>query len=295
MNWIEFPPLNALRAFLTLYQTGTMALAGAALNVSHAAVSQQVKALESHLGLTLLDRTGRRVEFTPQGVQLAQVLEQSFGAIEAKIGDLTRQEDDRPLQISATSSFASNWLLPRLTDFRMRHPEVNLMINPTAEIQKLEPGGIDAALRYCDGNQPDLEAHLIVASPIVVVAAPELVGDGPVTRETLNRMPWVQELGTNEATDYLASQGVGQDARVGLTSLPGNMVIEAARTGQAAAVVARAIVLPEINSGRLRVLHQDTQGKGYYLVTRPGPQRDALRVFSRWIRRQGKAFSEIGE
>jgi LysR family glycine cleavage system transcriptional activator len=295
MDWMRFPPLNALRAFLALYQTGTMALAGEALNVSHAAVSQQIKTLESHLGLPLLDRSGRRVQFTPQGLGLARALEQGFGQIEAAITEMTRQEEDRPLRISATSSFASNWLLPRLADFRIHHPNVDLMINPTAEIQTLEPGGIDAALRYCDGHQPGLETDLIVPSPIVVVAAPELIGAGPVTPDTLNRMPWVQELGTNEATDYLAAHGVGPEARAGITSLPGNMVIEAARTGQAAAVVARAIVLPEINSGRLRVLHQDKQGKGYYLVTRPGPKRAALRVFARWIRRQAKTFSQIDE
>lgn len=287
--------MNALRAFLALYQTGTMAQAGAALNVSHAAVSQQVRTLETHLGLPLLDRSGRRVQFTPQGLQLVQVLDRTFDEIETTINDLTKQEDERPLQISATSSFASNWLLPRLADFRMRHPEISLMINPTAELQALEPGGIDAALRYCDGNQPGLEAHLIVASPIVVVAAPELVGDGPVSAQTLHRMSWVQELGTNEASDFLDSQGVGKEARAGITSLPGNMVIEAARSGQSAAVVARAIVLPEIKSGRLRVLHQDKQGKGYYLVTRPGGQREALRKFSRWIRQQAKTFAEIDE
>ncbi len=208
---------------------------------------------------------------------------------------MTQQEEGRPLHITATSSFASNWLLPRLADFRMKHPEVNLMINPTADIQTLGPGGIEAALRYCDGNQPGLETHVIVPSPVVVVAAPELVGEGPVTPETLNRMPWVQELGTNEATDFLESQGAGRDARVGITSLPGNMVIEAARAGQAAAVVARAIVAPEIEAGHLRVLHQDRLGKGYFLVTRPVPHRAALQAFWRWIRRQGKAFTEIGE
>lgn len=288
MNWMDFPPLNALRAFLALYKTGTMAGAGAVLNVSHAAVSQQVKALETHMGIALLDRSARRVQFTPPGLRLAQTLERGFGEIAATIADLTQQEDDRPLQISATSSFASNWLLPRLADFRMRHPQINLMITPTAEVQKLEPGGIDAALRYCDGNQPGLECHLIVASPVVVVAAPALVGDGPVTAGTLGSMPWVQELGTNEATDFLQSRGIEWHARGGITSLPGNMVIEAARSGQAAAVVALAIMQPDVDAGRVRVLHQDHQHKGYYLVTRPGPHRAALRAFSAWIRRQVK-------
>ena len=66
MDWRSLPPLSALRAFAALAETGSFTRAGAALNVSHAAVSQQVRALEERLGVPLLPRDGRRGALTPR-------------------------------------------------------------------------------------------------------------------------------------------------------------------------------------------------------------------------------------
>ena len=69
--WQDMPPLAALRAFSAFAQTGSVVQAGAALNVSHAAISQQLRGLERHMGLALLDRTGRAMALTDDGVRLA--------------------------------------------------------------------------------------------------------------------------------------------------------------------------------------------------------------------------------
>jgi LysR family glycine cleavage system transcriptional activator len=60
MDWTALPSLNALKAFAALAETGSYTRAGAALNVSHAAVIQQVKALEERLGVSLAVRAGAR-------------------------------------------------------------------------------------------------------------------------------------------------------------------------------------------------------------------------------------------
>jgi LysR family glycine cleavage system transcriptional activator len=67
MDWRTLPPLTALRAFAALAQTGSASEAGTALNVSHAAISQQIKALEAHMGLGLVRREGRGLALTPEG------------------------------------------------------------------------------------------------------------------------------------------------------------------------------------------------------------------------------------
>ena len=61
MSWSDLPSLNSLRAFATVAETGSFTQAGTTLNVSHAAVSQQVKALEARLGMTLVTREGRGI------------------------------------------------------------------------------------------------------------------------------------------------------------------------------------------------------------------------------------------
>ena len=81
MDWAALPPLTALRAFAAYADTGSMTEAGARLNVSHAAVSQQIKALEDHLGLSLLDRARGGGALTPEGRVLAETAQEGFSAI----------------------------------------------------------------------------------------------------------------------------------------------------------------------------------------------------------------------
>ncbi|WP_323779916.1 LysR family transcriptional regulator [Thalassovita sp.] len=287
MNLRNLPPLHALRAFSAFHQAGSMAAAGTMLNVSHAAISQQIKALEAHLGLHLLDRKPRIPVLTDDGVQLAAVLDRCFGEIARMVDSLVDADADRPIQISTTPAFASGWLMPRLSDFRQKHPEVSLMIDPTAEVKQLEPGGIDVALRYGSGDWPGHDATLLVESPIVVVASPDLVPkQGQLCPSELEKLHWLQELGTHESTDWLREQGVEKRPASGMTTLPGNLIMEEARAGRGAAVLARAFVEPDIEAGRLRVLFQDERKKGYFLVIRPGLQRPHLSAFTKWLKSQ---------
>ncbi|MAE90230.1 MAG: LysR family transcriptional regulator [Pelagibaca sp.] len=287
MDWSALPPLSALRAFAAYADCGSVAEAGGALNVSHAAISQQIRNLEAHMGVPLLDRHGRRMRLSAEGERLAEALLEGFGTMLQTTQELTGRDADRPLEISATPGFAAVWLMPRLPLFRSRHPEISLTIDPSAALRTLEPGGLDVAIRYGNGDWPGLESTLLVLSPIVVVAATDLVGECEIASPAdLRPFPWLQELGTNEATDWFAEHGVEQDRSRGMTGLPGNMMIEAARQGQGVAITARLFVEPDIQAGRLRLLFEDPRKKGYYLVTRPGVARSPLRHFVSWLRRE---------
>jgi DNA-binding transcriptional LysR family regulator len=75
----------------------------------------------------------------------------------------------RPVQISMSPAFAVEWLMPRIVEFQYQHPEITLMLNPTAEVVELKPGGIDIVIRYRDRVSPDATAVLI--SHMVVICA----------------------------------------------------------------------------------------------------------------------------
>ncbi|NDW00632.1 LysR family transcriptional regulator [Salipiger sp. PrR002] len=287
MDWTSLPPLPALRAFAAYAETGSVQRAGAALNVSHAAISQQIRNLESHLGLGLLDRSRRSMALTEEGARLAQALSDGFGRIAQELSALTGAEAERPLMITTTPSFASSWLMPRLARFREAHPEISLMIDPSAKVAPLEPGGVDLALRYGSGQWPGLEAELLVESPIALVGSPRLVGEREISDPSdLTEFHWLQELGTNEASEWFSQFGIDRDARRGISSLPGNLMLEAARQGHGIAITARVFADDDIAAGRLRLLFEDTRKKGYYLVIRPGVMRPPLRLFATWLRRE---------
>lgn len=289
MNWHTLPPLSALRAFAAFTEAGTVAKAGDALGVSHAAVSQQIRALEGHMGLTLVDRSSRALELTPEGAQLAEALTEGFGVMDRSIAALTGADAQRPVHISTTQLFAMTWLMPRLLDFQDKHPGIDLMVNPSAELTDPGPGGFDLALRFGSGNWPGLEAEMLVPTDIVITAAPALVEDRVIADPCdLLDLPWLQELGTNESADWLRKHGVTQTKVKSIVHVPGNLMLDGARAGQGVMSTAMSSVEADVRSGALRVLFRDKGDTGYHIVTKPGVMRPSAKTFVTWLRRQKK-------
>lgn len=287
MNWLDLPPLSTLRAFSAFCQAGNITLAGAELNVSHAAISQHIRALETHLGVGLVDRSGRALALTTEGEQLARALELGFGAIGTAVQDIKGADAHRPLHISCTSSFAASWLMPRLPDFRIKHPEINLMLDPSPKLVTLKPGGIDLAIRHGQGDWPGYDVELLLASPMVIVAAPGLLKTkGEITPADLADYPWLDELGTTEWSTWLEAHGVRPSAQSTRIQVPGNLLLDGVRSGQGVVVTVRHFVEEDLKSGRLVELYCETDDRGYHIVTRPGVLRPAARKFVQWLRRQ---------
>ena len=286
MDWRSLPSLSALRAFAALAEAGSFTKAGEALNVSHAAVSQQVRGLEDRLGVALILRD-RRGAMTPEGERLAAALQAAFLAIERVVNEVAGRNVARPLQVTTTSAFAISWLMPRLSEFRLQHPEVELMINPTAEVVELAPGGIDVGIRFGRGDWRGLDSVLLVPTTMVVVAAPALIGARRIAEpRDLLGLPWLQELGTSEMSTWMHDHGFGAHRPESLAHLPGHLLLEALRNGDGVSVTTRVSVERDLEAGRLTVLfEEDHRGLGYHVVTRPGVMRPPLRAFVAWLRR----------
>ncbi|MBP7240649.1 LysR family transcriptional regulator [Amaricoccus sp.] len=294
MDWLTMPPLGALRAFSALAETGGFTAAGAALNVSHAAISQQIRALEDRLGTTLVERGGgRRVALTPDGARLATALGDAFQQIRRAVDELTGADAGRPLQVTLTPLFANAWLMPRLPAFLLANPGVDLLLNPTYEVVDLAPGGVDVAIRYGRGDWPGVVAELFLRSEFMIVGAPGLVAGRRVeTAADLLDLPWIVEVGANEMTRWLAEQGVVEGPRQAVTHLPNHSLLEGVRAGLGIAVMSRPAVLGEIAAGRLVEVIAPAKGvptdenAGYWIVTRPGVMRPPLKAFLSWLRSQ---------
>ena len=293
MIWKDMPPLSALRAFEAYAATGSVQRAGDALNVSHAAISQQIRNLETHLNVTLLDRAGRQAQLTDEGRALAEVVTASFENIGAEVKKLTTRDEERPLVVSTTPSFAANWLVPRLADFRAKHPEIDVVIDANPALSELGPGGADVALRFGRGEWTGLEASLLVTTCRVAVAAPSFICDDcPTSPADLANFPLLQEVGTSESSLWLEKHGVSGAGKGGVTVLPGNLTIDAARRGQGITVTAQIWVQEDLDCGRLVKLFEDDEDFGYYTVTRSGVHRASLKLFLKWLRVQAKSSAQ---
>jgi len=287
MIWTDLPSLNALRAFAAVAESGSYSRAGVVLNVSHSAVSQQVKALETRLGVTLAIRKGRGIALTTEGTALARDLAAGFTTIQRGVEALTGAEATRPVQVTMSPAFAVSWLMPRIVDFQQRHPEITLMLNPTGEVMELKPGGIDMAIRYRESHKLDTEVSPVLIADLIVVATPSLIGAQAITEPAmLLDMPWLQELGTNEVAEWFARHGVIAERPLKITHMPGNLIMDAVRRGDGITYTARPFVAEELRSGQLVELFSESAFGTYYIQTRPGVLRPPVRSFVKWLKGQ---------
>ena len=288
MDWSRIPSLSALRAFEAAARHGNLSAAARELNVTHAAIAQHVRTLESELSQPLLQRQGRGVATTDAGWRLAEDLRDGFQRIADGIEAIRAVTENRPLNITATPAFASNWLMPRIGDFWAQHPDIKVNINPSIEILDMRRDGFDLALRFGDGNWPGLEAELLTYGEFWVVARPGFVpSDSVDSLSELSDLPWFVENQLLERR-YLAEQDGLKIDDLKITYLNTNaLVIAATISGLGVSVQPKSLVERDVNSGSLvKLCDLGGKDKGYYSVTVPGRNPKGLAEFRRWLRKQ---------
>ena len=287
-DWRTLPSLTALRAFAATAETRSFSQAARVLNVTHAAVAQQVRGLEEHLGRALVQRDGRGVSLTADGEQLALALGEGFAAFQRGIETLLSGEADRPVRVTLTAAFAAQWLMPRLRDFWERFPDIGLSMHPDARVVDIHRERMDLAIRYGNGDWPGLEATFLASARLVIAGAPSLMpGQAALTADDMRDMDWILSPNWPEQDAYLRRLGLEpkQLSRTDINSE--ELAIAAARQGLGLVIESFALIEADVADGRLRVVHESRDRlPAYFVVTLPGPQRAAARAFLKWLKSQ---------
>ena len=286
LNWARLPSLTSLRAFEAAARLQSFSLAARELNVTHAAVAQQVRGLEEHLGCELVFRQGRGLALTAEGARLAQAVAEGFRLIGTAVEELASTAPGSPVRVTLTPTFAAQWLMPRLKSFWSAHPEVPISLHPEKRVIDLRREGIDLGIRFGNGKWPGLEAEFLTAAHYVIVGAPSLLqGRENLTTAELSAMPWVIEEDWPEALSWLRSFGLRPDA-MNISYIPTEeLALSAARQGYGLHVEAAALMEADVESGALRIVGRVRDDSlAYYLVSRPGPKRPELKTFIKWIK-----------
>lgn len=283
--WKGIPPLVSLRAFACAARHRSFTLAARELGVTHAAVAQQVRALESHLGLPLMVREGRHVALTPEGATLAKGLDEGFGTVTRAVRQAMDSRSGKALQVTLTPAFANDWLMPRLGGFWATHPDIPIALHPTRRNLDLAREGMDLAIRFGTGTWPGLEAEMLVAAPFVVVAAPSLVAGRHLAQADLQAMHWVIETESTEQRRWLSNRGFDVGA-LAVTVVPTeDLAMTACRNGYGLTVQAYPLVQEDVAAGRYDIVYSADPGRdGYYIATLPGRSSPQLRQFVRWLK-----------
>jgi LysR family glycine cleavage system transcriptional activator len=166
-------PLSFLPAFEAAGRLGSFAAAAAELHLTPSAISQQIRSLEDALGLMLFERNGRTAVLTSAGSSYLCEVRRSLGEIAAATARVQRRARGSVLRMSTMALAAHEFLLPRLTAFESRFPELELKIECSNDYVDLQLTDFDAALRV--GNEwPGVVSHALGELEVAVVCSQQL-------------------------------------------------------------------------------------------------------------------------
>jgi DNA-binding transcriptional LysR family regulator len=291
--------LDLLRGFVAVGRRMSITLAAEDLCITQSAVSRQIRTLEDILGVKLLTRGHRSIGFTPEGDRLFRNANSAVQQLQDAIGDIRVQGARQPVTITCTIGIAGLWLLPRLRNFQLDHPDIDVRISATDKVEDLRGDGIDLAIRYCTQETASDAAEQLFGEMIAPVAHPTLGIASLDTPNILERHVLLEFDGPNfpwlQWREWLTSQGWRTAKPKGtLRFNQYDQVISAAIAGQGIALGRLKLLGPMLADGRLAVLRgssaSPTTSYAYWLLkARPKPRPDVLTT-ALWIKSQAEAI-----
>ena len=289
------PPLNALRAFVVTAKHLSFTKAANELHVTPAAVSHQVKILEEFVGTPLFHRLTRAIRLTEQGQAALPILSDGFNLLAEGAKELSGSRDQNVLTVSATPSFAAQWLVPRLAEFQELNPEIKIRIDASAEIVNLRRDAVDVAIRWGSGDYPGHSSDRLFQDEVFPVCSPKLL-TGPHPLKTphdlvhhtlLHSGSVINNVSYAEWSMWLKLAGAEEvDWRKGPEFSVENMALQAAIEGHGVALINTSLVRDDLASGRLVQPFEEVMPTdfSYHLVI-PDEycNRPAIRAFREWL------------
>lgn len=291
----HMPPLNTLRTFEAAARNLSFTKAAEELNVTQAAVSHQIKALEERLGIQLFKRLNRALVLTDAGQSYYPAIRDSIEAIRVATERLYELESTGTLTVTLLASFAAKWLVPRLGRFRQLHPEIDVLLSTSSMLIDFQRDDVDVGIRYGGGTWPNVESVKLFSEDLFPVCSPALLdGPSPLRKpEDLIHHNLVQDAGMDWRT-WLIAAGVGDmKPHFGTSFLDSSLAMQAAMAGQGVALGRMALVADDLAAGRLvRPFRISLPSNyAYYIVyaphTRDSPK---VRAFCEWMQSEAEGY-----
>ena len=307
----SLPPLDFLRGFEAAARHLSFTRAAEELFLTQSAVSRQIQALEEFVGLPLFERRHRSLVLTEAGQSLLRTVAPVLEQLAEATRRLRETRTGHVLTVTTTISFASMWLVPRLSRFRKEYPRVDVRVSATTQLVDIEREGYDLAIRDCpEGNAPAGAIHL-VGEHLAPVCSGEYMKEARAARKPLvqpadlrhhtllylhdptGKWPWISWPAWFEA------MGAGGLMPAGtLTFGQYDQVMQAALLGQGIALGRTGILGDALRSGRLFALFGRRQqlARAFYVILAAGAHsRPEVTAFVDWVRREIVADREEGQ
>lgn len=293
--------LNALRAFDAAARHQSFSAAAVELNVTPAAVGQQVRNLEAWLGIALFTRAGSgsaRLVLTDAARAALPDIREGFERLSLGLARLKDASVHAGLTITVSPAFASKWLLPRIERFQQAYPDLDVLLDTNSRSVDFQVERVDVGVRYGAGNWPGLTAAHLMDEVMFPVCAPDygLLENGRLPPEVLPRCTLIHDHSMANSPDYptwrmwLDASGYPQiKTDHGLRINNSAAVLQAAIDGQGLALARSVMVKDDLDAGRLIRPFADkgldcSLTQAYYVVYRPEcGELPKVQAFRDWL------------
>ncbi len=294
----RLPPTNALVTFEAVARHLSFTQAARELGVSQAATSRQVRMLEDHLGVVLLDRARKRVRLTAAGQQLLEAVAMGFGHIAGVADGLRQERRGRALTVATSLAFSAFWLMPRLPAFHAAYPALELRLSTSDSEADWYADDVDVAVVFGPQAVSGWHREALFGDQVIAVCRPDYFGARPVPEEIseLQKESLLQiespYISWFSWPDWFARNAapLRRDPR-GPRFNNYTIAIQAALDGQGLALGWRRLIAPLLDDRRLiQVTSASVTPEDDYVLLIPERAGDDRRVraFRRWILDQAK-------
>ncbi len=304
----RLPPLSTFRTFEAAARHLSFKNAAEELHVTPAAVSQQIKSLETYLGVSLFHRLPKALQLTEEGLAMFPKVRDGMDCFAAAV-ESTRRDDALALNVTAPPSFATRWLVPRLARFSLAHADVAIRISsnpenidgpqtalgPAMEASDPRHEASEVAIRFGTGVYPGYQVEKMLTPDYVLVCSPRLLNGEPPLRTPgdLSRHILIHDesiLAIEQRPswhEWFKLAGVsGVDGERGPRFSNSILAQEAAMEGQGVALALRPQIEADVACGRLVIPFDISMPSNYayYLVIPQAiVERAVVCAFRDWL------------
>jgi LysR family glycine cleavage system transcriptional activator len=283
----RLPPLSAIKAFEAAARLSSFSRAAAELNVTHAAISRHVRALEAEFRTPLFERTGRGVVLTDAGQSLSLELTKGLDLIASAVVRFSRPtRRRRQLVVTSDVSFAMLWLVPRLGKFTSLHPAIDIVLDSSNRVVDFAKEDVDLGIRCGGGPWDHIDARKLASGDLMPVCSPDFLRNHSLSSPSdLDGSFLIQEAQKQYWNAWLEAAGIADRVIPLGPTLNGELAIAAAEAGQGLALADQILAGDSIASGRLvRPFDVVTSCYGYHLVRRAGAKTsEVAAAFESWL------------
>lgn len=283
------PSLKAIKTFQIAAKHTSFAVAADELCITPSAVSHQIKTLETQLGLSLFSRSARALALTDAGARYLEQIDDLFMRLESVTEQLRARFGRSSVRLHVPAYFASEMLLPRLSEFSNLHAGIDLRIETQSMHGRAHAAEADISVVVGTGPWNGLVAHELFAQTMVPACAPELLAERPVrSYEDLNSHTLLVHEARRDDWDRWATA-------VGMKILQPAQIVRidsmSAATRAAEKKIGIALLPAELSrrkfaSGRLARVFDDelvTQENYTLLIRNEDEKRDDIRALCAWL------------